>query len=495
MSDNSTEQVVADYINEYKMIEEGDRIIAGVSGGADSVCLLYILYRLKQKIDFELVAVHVNHMLRGAEARRDKDFTKKLCNYLGTECMVANVDVKALAASGGMSVEEAGRMARYLSFEAAAKKLNAAEKKNTKVALAHHRDDNVETLLLNLVRGSSVNGLKGIMPVTERNELVLIRPLLCIGRDDINGYLSYNELPHVEDSTNAQSDFARNKIRLNVIPELKTINAKAVEHASDAMEDFAKVQEFLDRHVDEAMERIVDVREDSVAVNIKELSDADDAVKSRVVYRSIGIMAGIQKDITHTHVKDVLALSGKQTGRRVQLPYELDAVRSYSNIIIRKRAQQEPLRKDYDTSQITDSFVSGVIIDSGELLQHEKSFAFADGGRLEMRTVDVTEKNSSILTARNLYTKAFDYDKISGNLVLSKAQAGDEITFSGGTKTLKKYFIDEKIPKEEREEMLVLKDMESVLWVLGYRIGERYKITGQTKKALIVSIAGGGDER
>ena len=255
---NNIEQSVIDFIKEHKMIEKGERIIVGVSGGADSVCLLYILYKIKEEWGFDITAVHVNHMLRGEEAERDKQFVRNLCDSLGVENYAVNVDVASLADQQKMSIEEAGRAARYLAFDSVLRRLKEGQiYRGGKVALAHHRDDNVETVLLNLIRGSGLNGLKGILPVTERDRLKIIRPLLSVGREDIEQYLNDMGIPHVEDSTNSENEFARNKIRNEIIPRLKLINSRAPEHISETAWSLAQLQSFMDVRVKEAFDRVV----------------------------------------------------------------------------------------------------------------------------------------------------------------------------------------------------------------------------------------------
>ena len=180
------ERLVIEEIRAYGMINSGEHVIIGVSGGMDSVCLLHILKKLSSEWKFNLFAVHLNHMLRGAESQRDKDFVVNLCKEMDVPCMAVNKDVNALAEQKRLSVEEAGRLVRYQTFEAAAVKLCGKGKRHeARIALAHHRDDNVETVLLNLARGSGVNGIKGIVPVNVREGLTFVRPLLGVGRDEI----------------------------------------------------------------------------------------------------------------------------------------------------------------------------------------------------------------------------------------------------------------------------------------------------------------------
>jgi len=492
------EQKVIDQIRNYDMIEPGERIIVGVSGGRDSVCLLFILNKLSREWGFSIFAVHVNHMLRGEESERDKEFVKNLCRELDVPCMAINTNVSALAEKKSISVEEAGRIARYSAFENAARKLNLQKgAARPKAAVAHHRDDNVETVILNLARGSGLNGARGMMPVSQNGRMTVIRPLLGVGRDEIEKYIRQNNLKYVDDSTNFSDEYIRNKIRLNVVPELQKVNSRAVEHINDTAFTMAQIQDYIDGQISRASEHVADRRDDSIALDCRQLKDQEPVIRNGIVYRAIGDLAGTLKDITHIHVRDVISLADKQTGRRIELPYGLSAFKSYDNIIIRKdeRLAAAASRRDYEKTPVHMVLDSHVNISLREIENGGKTFIMADGGTLSFRIIEVNDSNRNSLTEKNLFNKVFDCDTIKGSLILGRPQPDDEIKFAGGTKSLKKYFTDEKIPLAIRNQLLVLKDVNSTLWVLGYRIGEPYKVTERTTRGLQVTITGGNDEQ
>lgn len=490
------EQLVIEEIRAYEMIRTGDRVIIGVSGGMDSICLLYILNKLSIEWGFSIFAVHVNHMLRGEESERDKNFVRDFCSSNNIPCMAVNTDVNSLAAQKKMSVEEAGRFARYQAFEIAAVKLCGRDKiHEARIAVAHHRDDNVETVLLNLARGSGINGIKGIVPINKREKLTFIRPLLGVGREEIEKYVLANKLSYVTDSTNSRDDYARNKIRLHVIPELQKVNSRVSEHINETAAAFVQVQEYMEKQIDAAMNNVVDIRDDSIAISAANLKAKEPAIQTGIIYRCIGKMAGTLKDITRIHVHDVLSLTDKQTGRRIELPYGLTAQKSYDNILIRKAERGSiGARRDYEKKPVHMTMGNHINISLKDLEKTGKTFIMADGGKLSFKVVDVDDSNREQLMKKNLYKKAFDYDTIKGSLILGRPMPDDEIRFAGGTKSLKKYFTDEKIPWEIRNQLLVLKDVNSTLWVLGYRIGEPYKLTRHTIRALVVTITGGNNE-
>ena len=494
---NKFEQQVIDHIRSYDLISSSDNIIAGVSGGRDSVCLLFLLSKLSREWGFRLFAVHVNHMLRAEEAERDKEFVKNLCRDLKVPCTAVNVDVASLAEKRGISIEEAGRAARFRAFESASKRYaNGYPLASFKVALAHHMDDNVETVLLNLARGSGLNCVTGMAAQTSHGNMTVIRPLLCMQRKDIEKYISENALPYVDDSSNFSDVYTRNKIRLNVMPQLQKVNSRACEHINETASALAQIQEYMEKQVSSAMDSTVDIRENSIAIDTRALRQQEAAIQTGIVYKCIGRLAGTLKDISRINVRDVISLMDKQTGRRIELPYNLTAVRSYDNIILRKETeiQRNAERRDYESVPLHMVMDSHVNISLKDIANGGRTFIMADGGTISFSIIEVNDSNRDQLTQKNIYNKVFDCDTIKGSLILSRALPDDEIKFAGGTKTLKKYFTDEKIPWEIRNQLLVLKDVNSTLWVLGYRIGEPYKITERTTRGLKVVISGGQDE-
>ena len=233
------EEQVFSYIEKYNMIETGSHVIAGVSGGADSVCLLFLLREYKKKKSFHLRAVHVNHGIRGEEAERDENFTRELCISLGIPLSVYAYDVPRMAAEQKLSTEEAGRAARGQAFFQAAKELRALEKQIPEdsreakiifIALAHHENDNAETMIHNLVRGTGAAGLGGIRPIQTMEEEVYIRPLLGVSRKEIQEYLKERRICWVEDSSNQQQVYTRNYIRSRILPLMEEVNPGAVRH-------------------------------------------------------------------------------------------------------------------------------------------------------------------------------------------------------------------------------------------------------------------------
>ena len=463
------------FVKANQLFSEDENLILGVSGGADSVCLFLCLNEFRKKNPVRLTVLHVNHMIRDEEADRDEAYVKELCGRFQVPFVAERIDVPKLAKELKLSEEEAGRIVRYEKLCALAKE------KNGSIVVAHHRDDNAETVLLNLVRGSGILGLSGIRLQSLIDGCRIVRPLLPFSKEEIEQFLKEEGVSWCTDSTNTDEGPSRNLLRLKVIPELETINKKAKEHICEAAGRLREIEEYLSKQTAKAMEESVRKEDEEEILLIPELESFDPVIQKRIILAAIGEVAGSFKDLTSEHVGQVLELLSMQSGKQIRLPYGLSAVRQYNEIRIRKEAVQDQPEE--------------VTIPKEDLSEEELVKTLSDGRKIGFRLVDVTGGNRLQLMEKNQYTKAFDYDRIIGVIKLGGKVPGDEISLKGGRKTLKKYFIDEKIPKDQREQLSLLKDSESVIWIIGFRISERHKITVDTKKACIVRIIGGEHER
>ncbi len=462
---------VRDYMREHDMTAPGDAVIVALSGGADSVCLLTVLKQLATP-EFLLRAVHVHHGIRGAEADRDEAFAQKLCESLSVPLCVAYCHVPAYAAEHGLSEEEAGRILRYQVLEKEAGKweqeLPAGSR--VKIALAHHRDDNAETILHHLLRGSGLTGLAGIRPVQGRR----IRPLLCVGREEIRAYLEAGHISWCEDSTNQSPDYTRNRIRSQVLPLLKTaVNEQAEEHILQAGQIIGQADAYLRQQAEEIWQEAVCGREeDLAAIPLTAFARQPEILKTYLIRHMLDQLHPGWKDIGSRHFTAIAELAGKPVGSRLDLPGGLMARTGYETLEIVRKTERE-------VSVKTESGADGEI--------HGRQTV----PELHM-TVFSRQKDQEI--PKNQYTKWFDYDKIKGTLSVRTRRTGDYLILpSGGSKTIARYMIDEKIPKEKREQILLLAEGSHVLWVVGFRISEYYKIEEHTENILQVTCDGGKD--
>ena len=459
---------VRDYIREQGMITQGVAVIVALSGGADSVCLLTVL----KQLDFALRAVHVHHGIRGAEADRDEAVVQALCESLSVPLYVAHCQVPAYAAEHGLSEEEAGRILRYqiLEEEAEIWEREFSDGSRVKLALAHHRDDNAETILHHLLRGSGLTGLAGIRPVQGRR----IRPLLCVGREEIRAFLEAGHISWWADSTSQSPDYTRNRIRSQVLPLLKTaVNEQAEEHILQAGQIIGQADAYLRQQAEEIWQEAGCGREeDLAAIPLTAFARQPEILKTYLIRHMLDQLHPGWKDIGSRHFTAIAELAGKPVGSRLDLPGGLMARTGYETLEIVRKTERE-------VSVKTESGADGEI--------HGRQTV----PELHM-TVFSRQKDQEI--PKNQYTKWFDYDKIKGTLSVRTRRTGDYLILpSGGSKTIARYMIDEKIPKEKREQILLLAEGSHVLWVVGFRISEYYKIEEHTENILQVTCDGGKD--
>ncbi len=406
---------IAAYMERYAMLDGLGTLLCGVSGGADSVCLLHAALSMGLPVK----ALHFNHMLRGAEADRDESFVRELCERLGVECVCGRGDVRAYAREKSMGTEQAARILRYAFFEQCASKESGC-----RVATAHNADDNAETMIMNLTRGAGLTGLGGIPPVRG----IFIRPLLCITRREIEKYLSDNGLEHVEDSTNAGDEYTRNRIRHAVVPVLKDINPRFSETAAETAELLREDEAYLEE------EAAGHIRGNTVRIK---------GLAYPIASRALRIAAdGYGVKLSKTHIDALLALP---SGGESDLPGGLTGVRSFDSIYIGPPKKRE-------TPEET------------ALIWNEWTRSGFDG-------VDVFwgEKSESGKINELLSIFSFKKEEVCGNIAVRPRKEGDKITLSGRgvTKSLKKLFIEMKIPVREREHIPVVADDKGVLAVYG----------------------------
>ncbi len=449
---------VENYIKINHMLRPGDGIIAAVSGGADSVCLLHLLAGLREKYSLKMRAVHVHHGLRGDEADRDAEFTKALCSKLEVPCQVLYARVREYAKANSLSEEEAGRVLRYQLLEQEAEGWEKETGFPVKIATAHHGDDSAETILYNLFRGSGLQGMGGIRPVRGR----IVRPVLCVTREEILQYLDENGLEYCEDSTNQSRDYTRNRMRCQILPEIvKEINPKASRHIRQAGEKIRQADEFLQTAA--AFWMNSHILEDSPGLAPKELLEEPEILQAYVLRRMLTAAAGSEKDLSSRHVEALLDLLKGSVGRRADLPGGIRAEREYMGLRIEKRVDIKSVPPDHETEIPLE-----ITVFPREKSQENQEFP------------------------KNQYTKWFDYDKIKGMLSVRTRRTGDYITLAGGgRKSVKAYMIDEKIPAARRDSIFLLAEGSHVLWIIGYRISEYYKIGPQTATILQAKLNGG----
>jgi tRNA(Ile)-lysidine synthase len=497
---------IFEVIETYHMIEPGMCVVVGVSGGADSVCLLYVLKEYSRRVPFELTVVHVEHGLRGEESLEDARFTRELCHQMQVPFRLVHAQVQTLAAQEGLSTEEAGRKERYRIFREVQKQCGAQ-----RIAVAHNRNDQAETVLHHLVRGSGLKGLGGIAPVRDD----IIRPLLFTTRAEIEEILRQAGLSWRTDRTNLEQDYTRNRIRLSILPHMeRELNVRASEHIAQAGEKLQQVQSYIERETCRAAERCISSEEGDVCIALEPFLKEDELIRSEVLRRALSMCGGL-RDVGTVHIEDLMKLAGMDCGKKLSLPGRITAVRE-NGILRFQQLQADVLKKNAGESCVTGSAAAhaeesgdaaGVetkkLTISGKtekisdkkwsVLSETRELRIEGAGHYEMEDftveVGILENCAALypeIIRENQYTKWLSYDTIKGNIMLRTRRTGDYLVVGkqGGRKKLKDYLIDCKVPQAKRDQIWLLADGSHVLWVVGYRISEAAKVTEETGKVM-----------
>ena len=366
MKNDKITLAIKNYILKNRLIEKGDCVLVGLSGGPDSVFLLEVLNGFRESMDFRLFAVHVHHGIRGEEADRDEKFSQELCRERDIPFKVVHVDAPEYAKEKGLSLEEAARILRYEAFEAERKNIeegygSKAERKNLedgygcevgscRIAVAHHMDDQAETVLHNLVRGSGIKGLSGM----EARRGVIIRPLLSVKREYILRKLQEEGIPYVMDSTNLETQYTRNRIRTSVLPELKEINPEAASHIAKTADILREADDFFRKMASDYVDRFQEITSDSgdadrfqdttsdfgdgireISIPVEELKTYPELVRQYVMMELVRRIGTPLKDWSTVHFRDMDKLIHGKGGAHLDLPYRMSADYRKKHLILR----------------------------------------------------------------------------------------------------------------------------------------------------------------
>lgn len=442
---------VFEYIEKFHMIKDGDRVVVGLSGGADSVCLLFILKELRKTRDFFLEAIHVHHGLR-PEADKEAEFAEALCETWEIPYGVEKIDVTAYQKEHHLGTEEAARILRYEIFK-------KKQLQNKKIALAHHKNDQAETVLFHLFRGSNLRGLRGMEPVRE----LVIRPLLCVSREEIETFLKDKQLEYVTDQSNFDTVYSRNLIRHELIPLVESkVCTEAVEHICQSAEGIYQALDYLDKEAKTQYEKLVTQTDRGLQIKKETLNTLHPYIQGELLYRMLCDCSGRKKDIERIHVDLLKQLIRGQSGKSIQLIYQMEAyVDQYSLYI------QKPL-------------------DKKDLFQK-------DLPEFSMKTRVFPYKKDMKIPTGN-YTKWFDYDKIETLPIMRFRQSGDYFFCTpSAKKKLQDYMVDAKISLTERDSIPLIAKENHIIWIVGYRISEFFKVTDTTKMILEITLEKKGE--
>lgn len=456
---------VRNFIKENKLIGEKDKVLVALSGGPDSICLLHILYTLKEEFGFSIGAAHVNHLLRGEDSECDERYVMRICEDLGIKLDIERIDIDRISKERGISHEMAGREERYAFFDRVKK-----SKGYTKVAVAHNANDQVETVMMRMMRGT---GLEGLCGIRVKRDGYVIRPILCLKRNEIEEYCNLSSLKPRLDKSNLEKVYARNRVRLDIIPYMKEhFNEDIIESVNRMVNILQKDNEFIEGYVTNIFEEYCNFDKDSMVIK-NELFSLNEAIVTRCIKRALIVYSEKHINFEMKHIYDLIELVELGTNRKLYLPNGIIAENIYGNIYLKKREQDK--LNVYEEIAFDKQLIGRDIVEFGK---YKVSF-------------DIINNKNNIEFSNNDLIKYFDYDNIKGKLCIRNRKDGDKIRPLGmkGSKKVKDIFINMKVPVEERAKVPIVCFDSNIAWIVGYKVSEENKITRQTKKVIKITFA------
>lgn len=445
---------IKNFISENSLITEDDKILVGFSGGPDSTFLLYFL---KENFNNKIVASHINHKLRGRDSEEDEKFVRNFCQKLKIPIYVFREDVKKISLERKISLEEAGREVRFNYFN----KILLREKL-TKIALGHNLDDNVETILINIIKGS---GVKGIVGISEKRDSV-IHPLINIERKEIIEYLNNKKIGYRIDVTNLESDFLRNKIRNHLIPLIEKEYNKNFKNSLLNLSNILKSEnEFMEKLIKKLKDKIISIENGYIYIDLKFFKNLHISIKRRIIRECLNYFNLDLREYSLKNIDDTISLMNKKSGKEIELPLNLVALKDRDRIVISRKGEFN--------------------IEDFEILIPNLGIYKKVGLQLELFLVKEFKKTE------DKFCSFFDYDLVEFPLKIRKPKQGEKFTPLGmdNEKKLKNFFNDIKVPKDIRWNLPVLTDKNgNIIWIIGLRISNKFKVSDLTKRVLCIKI-------
>lgn len=465
MHQEQVEQRVLHFIQEHHLVAGQPRLLVAVSGGPDSVCLLHILVRLQEELGIRLHVAHLNHQLRGAESEADAHYVSARANRLGIPATIEQRDVKAYQAQQRISLEEAAREVRYTFLAQVAKSIGAS-----RVAVGHTTDDHIETILMHLIRGTGTRGLRGLQPSTvwqsSGNSLTIIRPLLPVSRQETASYCRHHKLRPRIDASNLLLSPLRNRIRHQLLPLLQSYNPQVTEAllrtAHIATDDLA----FIDEEIAKLWGKIVEKQENTIILDKKGLLELPSSLKRHLLRTSIEKLLGNLRDIETRHIEEIMSALTKPAGKRLSLPGGLIFSIEYDKYLL----------------GLDPAALSPFPILEAEFQLKLPGETLLPGWRVEANIVNreqMAEKDDD-------FTAYLDLDKTGDKIMVRTRRPGDRFQPLGMSqpKKLGEFMIDAKIPSAWRQRIPIVCSPQHILWVVGWRMDDRVKVTDATRQVL-----------
>lgn len=458
-------------IRKYKMLSPGEKVLVAVSGGPDSICLLNLLHNLRPFLGCELAVFHLNHKLR-KEADKEQTFVRRVCKNLNIPYWTKSFTIKRYAQQNNLNLEVAGRQIRYKLLFSTAQKHDCQ-----KIALGHTADDNAETVLMKLIRGSGITGLGGIFPVKQAEESgqsKIIRPLIEISHQEVLAYLKSQHLSYCLDPSNLDQRYFRNRVRLQLLPQLEKYNPRIRKSLAQISFFCQKLEEYFQQETLRIFPVLVKCLPGKIIIDFNKLLCYNYITQTYVIKRALHLLKP-KSEISFAHISSILNLT--QSGKQIQLPDNLVAQRLYDKLVL-----------NYEKKKSLKIPIAGLKIPGITFIPE-----------LNLK-ITVTTRKSKIfnkcLIQRDKWKIFLDQDKIKSPLFIRFRKKGDRFfPFGGhGSKKLKDFFIDEKIPRLERERIPLLIGNDKIIWVIGYRRAATAPVTENTKNILTIKANYSGNK-
>ncbi len=466
------EKKISGFIRSAGLFKDSRRSLVAVSGGADSVALVSALVRLKEagQIEIDILAGHINHNLRGTDSERDQEFVEELCRRLGIEVISRSVDVRGFAGDNKLSIETAARKLRLDALIAIAK-----ENSCSSIVTAHHMDDNAETMVHRLMRGTGFRGLGGIWPVRIFDDVKIVRPMLCIRRTEVIDYVKAGGIKWRDDHPNMDTAFNRNWIRHELIPYLGQDKSGLEQKLWNLASSARKLNQLIENESDDVWEKLyLETGKENVAFDRKVFCRLGDMIAVEAVRRAIVQAGSGEKDITEVHYKSILELARNgQPGKKLELPNGFIAGVEYGRIVFYKRTESEE-----------KPFYMEVQIEVGDSVEFE-------GKRIAAKVLDAADCDvEKFKSEKDGYIEWFDHDKLRLPIVARSRKAGDKFQpiGGGGEKKIGKFLTAAKVPAVLRREVVIFADAEKIIWLAPFRSSEISKVTSSTRNILQLNL-------
>ena len=491
------EQRVLSFIQENQLVSSHHFLLIAVSGGPDSVCLLHILANLQAELGIKLHLAHLNHQLRGAESEADASYVSRLACQLNIPATIEQRDVKAYQAGQHLSLEEAAREVRYTFLAQVARSIDA-----DRVAVGHTVDDNVETILMHLIRGTGIQGLRGLQPCSRwqssGNSLTVIRPLLPVSREETADYCHHHQLMPRIDTSNLSLSPLRNRIRHQLLPILQSYNPQVVEAllrtGRIASDDLA----FMDKEIGRLWGEVGQEQENTIVLDKERFLKLPPALKRHLLRKAIENLLGNLKDIEARHIEEIMDALTKPAGKRLSLPGGLVFSIEYNRFLLGPDpAALSPfpiLGAEFQLNipgetRLPGGHIEATII-APPIVKGKSEGALAPSETKTPLPLDKGKGIKGIGLIDNDLTAYFDLNKTGDKLIVRGREPGDRFQPLGVSqpKKLGEFMIDAKIPHSWRGRIPVVCSPEQILWVVGWRIDERVKVTEDTRQVLCLKF-------